>query len=393
MMNDSNGKSPIIPRGAAVLLVILATPAAIYFVFMLALVAGFPILFALLPLALAILGVILILLRPGKARRRTAVLLAVVCVLAAGSLGFKIGLDAYDRHLTVEDGAPFDTVDYLPFDPDSKIARLDGPASLRLSNPLPAVDGATALFPVYSAFVNAVYPSNIPPLNGDGGPFCYHNTIGGYARLAQGEIDVMFGAYPSEEQIEEARAAGRDLQFIPIGREGFVFFVNRKNPVDNLTSEQIRKIYSGEITNWKEVGGRDEPILAFQRNEGSGSQSALIRFMGDMPLMSPPTEQIVSMMAGIIERASDYRNHKNAIGFSFRYYADQLVGNKGIKLLTVDGVAPTVENIRAGRYPLTSEFYAVTTQSAGQTDALLEWILSSEGQELIERTGYAGIRP
>ena len=109
--------------------------------------------------------------------------------------------------------------------------------------------------------------------------------------------------------------------------------------------------------------------------------------------MSPPTEQIVSMMVGIIERASDYRNHKNAIGFSFRYYADQLVGNKGIKLLAVDGVAPTVENIRAGRYPLTSEFYAVTTQSAGQTDALLEWILSPEGQELIERTGYAGIRP
>lgn len=115
--------------------------------------------------------------------------------------------------------------------------------------------------------------------------------------------------------------------------------------------------------------------------------------MGDAPLMTPPTEQVEDLMSGIIERTSDYRNHKNAIGFSFRYYADQLVGNKGIKLLAVDGVAPTVENIRAGRYPLTSEFYAATTQSTEQIDALLEWILSPEGQELIERTGYAGINP
>ena len=73
--------------------------------------------------------------------------------------------------------------------------------------------------------------------------------------------------------------------------------------------------------------------------------------MGDAPLMTPPTEQVEDLMSGIIERTSDYRNHKNAIGFSFRYYADQLVGNKGIKLLAVDGVAPTVENIRAGPLP------------------------------------------
>ena len=102
------------------------------------------------------------------------------------------------------------------------------------------VDGATALFPVYSAFVGAVYPPDILPLGTADGPFQFHNTIGGYALLAKGEVDVMFGAYPSEEQIGEARAEGRELRFTPIGREGFVFFVNRNNPVESLTSEEIR---------------------------------------------------------------------------------------------------------------------------------------------------------
>ena len=392
-MNDSGRKPSAVLQTAAILLLVFAAPIAALYLFLLTLATGYSVLFALLPIAAAVFCILLILLRPGRARRNVGIVFAGVVLLSAVCLGVQFAHNAYDRYLTVEDGAPFDTADYLPFVQDSKVARLDGPASLRLGEPLPVVDGATALFPVYSAFVGAVYPPDILPLGAADGPFQFHNTIGGYALLAKGEVDVMFGAYPSEEQIGEARAEGRELRFTPIGREGFVFFVNRNNPVESLTSEEIRGIYSGEITNWKEVGGRDEPILAFQRNQGSGSQSALVRFMGDAPLMTPPTEQVEDLMSGIIERASDYRNHKNAIGFSFRYYADQLVGNKGIKLLAVDGVAPTVENIRAGRYPLTSEFYAATTQSTEQIDALLEWILSPEGQELIERTGDAGINP
>ena len=154
----------------------------------------------------------------------------------------------------------------------------------------------------------------------------------------------------------------------------------------------MRGIYSGAITNWNQLGGSNRKIEAFQRNANSGSQSALIRFMGNTPLITPPQDQIVDFMDGIIYRAADYQNHDNAIGFSFRYYAQDMIADKGIKLLSIDGIAPTVDNIRSGAYPLTSNFYAVTTQhSNANSQKLIDWILSPEGQPLIEQTGYAGI--
>ena len=71
---------------------------------------------------------------------------------------------------------------------------------------------------------------------------------------------------------------------------------------------------SGEITNWKQVGGKNEKIAAFQRNEGSGSQSMLERFMGDTPIMEAPTEMVTDLMSGIIEKVSNYKNKSNCTG-------------------------------------------------------------------------------
>ena len=172
-----------------------------------------------------------------------------------------------------------------------------------------------------------------------------------------------------------------------------MFFVHKDNPVDNLTTEQIKGIYSGEITNWKQVGGKNEEIAAFQRNEGSGSQSMLQRFMGDTPIMEAPTEMVNTMMSGIIEQVSSYRSKSNSIGFSFRYYVEGIIQNPDIKVLSVDGVAPTAENIRNGSYPIVTPMYAVTYEenTNENVDLLLQWILSEEGQYIIEETGYVGV--
>lgn len=109
--------------------------------------------------------------------------------------GVEIGRDAYDRYLTVDGSAPFDTVDHLPFDPDSKIVRLDGPASLRLTEPLPAVGQCDRPFPRLLRVCERGLSVRHPNAQ-HGRDFQYHNMIGGYALLSQGEIDVMFGAYP-----------------------------------------------------------------------------------------------------------------------------------------------------------------------------------------------------
>ncbi len=288
------------------------------------------------------------------------------------------------------DYSSIDTDKYLPFSKESDIARLDRSASVKFTDNLPRVDGAAAVFPLYSAFVNALYPDSVKL--GDG-VFFYNNTVDGYRALADRETDVFFGAYPSSSQIEYARENGVEFSYTPIGKEGFVFFVNKDNPVNNLTTLEVQKIYSQELTNWHKVGGKFSRIIPFQRNEGSGSQSMLERFMGNKKIMDPPVTLINDMM-GIIKVVSDYNNYKNAIGFSFRYYTEDLVNNENVKLLSIDGVSPTLENISSDKYPITTKLYAVTRRGEHtfNVDKLLDWILSSEGQELVYKTGYAKIK-
>ena len=112
-----------------------------------------------------------------------------------------------------------------------------------------------------------------------------------------------------------------------------------------------------------------------------------------MPLMKPPSEDIVTGMGGIINEVSQYRNYKNAIGFTFRYYSTEMVGNDQIKLLEIDGVAPTKENIRADTYPITSELYIVTAGTENpNVKPLIEWVLSEQGQALVEKVGYVPLK-
>lgn len=329
----------------------------------------------------------LVLLRNKKKFMKCWTAALAVLLLAAGINA------AYIRHddsITIDTAPSIDVARYLPFQENSDIATLDRKASLSLSGELPIVDGAAAVFPLYSAFVNATYPETTELYDG---VFEYHNTVGGYRCLADRNSDIFFGAYPSEDQIEYAREQGTEFVYTPIGKEAFVFFVHKDNPVDNLTSEQIRMIYTGQITNWKQLGGNNEPIFAYQRNEGSGSQSMFLRFMGDQVPMEPSTETQVGGMLDIIETVADYRNKDGSIGFSFRYYMEGIIKNPDVKLLSVDGVAPTVENIQSGAYPITATLYAVTWKGNNNQNVtrLLNWILSPEGQELVEKTGYVPI--
>ena len=120
----------------------------------------------------------------------------------------------------------------------------------------------------------------------------------------------------------------------------------------------------------------------------------LIRFMDDTPIMEPPTEMVNTLMSGIIEQVADYRSKAGSIGFSFRYYMEGIIKNPDVKLLSIDGIAPTPENIRNGTYPITTCLYAVTYEGNDNENAakLLDWILSEEGQYIISETGYTPIK-
>lgn len=205
---------------------------------------------------------------------------------------------------------------------------------------------------------------------------------------------MIFAVAPSATQKALAEQEKVKLILTTIGKEAFVFFVNSKNPVDNLTSQQIKDIYSGKITNWKVVSGHNQVIRTFQRNEDSGSQTTFLQFMQDTPVMTAPKEDVVVGMGGIIEQTADYKNYSNAIGFSFRFLTQTMVANQDIKLLSIDGVYPSIETIQSNKYPLTTSFFAVTLEdnNAENVRKLLNWILSSQGQYLIRKTGYIPIQ-
>lgn len=274
--------------------------------------------------------------------------------------------------------------EYLPFDEDSKVVDLD--ASLKLTEDLPVIDGAAGLFPVMSGFVNAVYPADSVTFDGENftpdSALQYSNTRGAYRAIVDGTVDIALCVAPSEEQLAYAAEQGVELVFTPIGRDAFVFLVNGNNPVDGLTTEQVRGIYAGTYTNWSQVGGDHSPIAALQRNEGSGSQSALLNFMGDTPVKN-----------------DRFTFLGRSIGFSFRFYVEDMMdmdpsdGGGGVKLLALDGVYPDTESIRSGAYPIVNDFYAVTRRGEENPNvqAFVDWMLSPEGQAIVDGSGYVGI--
>ena len=282
-----------------------------------------------------------------------------------------------------------DVEKYLPHNPESDLARID--SSLKLTDNLPVLDGAAALVPVYASFVDAVYPEG--SVTYEGGSFSddnfygenfaedskmqYKNTVRGYQAIVDGDTDILFCASPSAEQKKYAEDKKVELVYVPIGLEAFVFFVNENNPVDNLTTEQVRGIYAGEYTNWSQVGGVNRTINPVTRLEGSGSQSAMDAFMGETKIA--PKSPFAMLGA--------------SIGFSFRYYMDGIVDNQGVKMLSLNGVYPSAENIRNGDYPIIAQFYAIyrADNTNKNIPVMIDWILSDEGQTLIEESGYVRI--
>ncbi len=328
-------------------------------------------------------------------RRRKPYLITYVCLFLAVLIccGVQWGIAEYERSITIDVAPNINVDEYMPFREDSKIVKIDS-KTLKFTeeDELPRIDGASAAFPVYSAFVNAVYP-NTKETELHGGVFEYNTTSDGYRLLAQRKTDIFIGAGPSKSQVAYAEQCGTTFVYTQIGWEAFVFFVHKDNPINSLTVEQIKGIYSGEITNWSEVGGNDEKIIPFQRDEGSGSQSMMIRFMGDTPLMEAETKTIRGMGA-VVEEVVDYQSRAGSIGYSFRYYLEGIVQNPEVKMIAVEGVAPTAENIRNNTYPIIAPVYAVTYENNPNPNVarLVEWILSEEGQYIIEKTGYVGMK-
>ena len=323
---------------------------------------------------------------------KRVILYVLIFICLSGITGFQF----YDRStkiLTQDSEAEqirdeLDLYQYRPFRKNNLLKLLNEPAAISFYENYPKLDGATAAYPVYGAIAQALY-TGLDENTIERYVTC-SKTDKAYERLIRGEIDIFFGAQPSKQQIELAKENGVEFNLTPVAKEAFVFFVNKENPVNTLTLEQIQDIYQKKIVNWKIVGGNDEKIMPFQRPENSGSQTIMRAFvMRDKSLPAPLWEEYADLMKGIISQVATYRNYSSSVGYSFRYFATGMAPNDNITLLAINGIEPTVENIRDGSYPFTIEVYAVTAGPANEnTGKLIEWILSEQGQSFIETCGY-----
>lgn len=292
---------------------------------------------------------------------------------------------AYENGLSSTDLRP-----YHPDNPDNILPKIESSYHLQGTASLPRLDGAEAAYPVYAAFANACYDDLLSE-----GVFVpdyveFSNTLYGYYLLLYGERDIFFGAMPSAEQRRKAEEAGVELVLTPIAQEGFVFITAPDNPVQGLTVEDIRGIYSGAITSWCSLGGSGE-IVAFQRPKGSGSQTLLEYIMGDTPIMEPLQEQYIGGMLDLVSRVADYRNDRRSLGYTFRFFLNDMHRSDApsVSMMSVNGVYPSAEAIRTGSYPFTTYLYAITVKGNERVpQAFLDWMQGPEAQQLVETIGY-----
>ena len=294
---------------------------------------------------------------------------------------------------------------YMVYSQPGKLAALDHPAAFQIQDEadMPVMDGAEACYPLYAAAAKAVYQdiAHIESNWADSGErawtngkiVTFTNTVVGFERLIEGNVDLFFGARPSADQLAYAAEQGVELEITPIGREAFVFFVEEDEPVDGLTQDQLRAIYHGDVTDWSQVGGRAGKIAAFQRPAGSGSQTMMEYFMGEVSLKEPQTYETVGSMEGVIRHVAQYANQRGALGYSFRYFIQGLSQEKGVKLLAVDGVTPDLAHIEDGSYPLTVPLCLVTRKDDPNPNVgkMIDFFLSLDGQTLVRETGYGGL--
>ena len=293
----------------------------------------------------------------------------------------------------------------LPNEDAWALAVPEGEATLRLRASekarLPHLDGDSRLYPLYAACVAAVYPPEVRRERWDAGENPILTASDGdnpWQRLLDGDADVIFIPAPDPKASVWATLAARGLtvDFIPLCRDALVFPVNADNPVESLSVHQLKQIYAGEIDDWADAGAPGlGAVVAYQDEEDSDGRAAFQRLCGLEEMMDAP-EGVLSYegwFPDVCLGPAAYRNLPNALGYALRSRCAGLTAGGAVRLLRVDGVAPTDENIASGAYPFAETLYAVVLKDNHNPNvrALLDWLQSEQGRELAAGSGFAAL--
>jgi len=220
------------------------------------------------------------------------------------------------------------------------------------------------------------------------------NTHKSFVNLIDDKVEVIITARSiSRDEKAYAEEQGVTLIEMPIARDALAFMVNLKNPINNLSIEQIQGIYTGDIVNWSEVGGLDCMIKPYVRNRNSGSQEKFeTMVMAGLTIKDFPEMQIGTTMM-----TPYYQIEQDTAGIAFTpfYYYKVMVGSGSTKAIGVNDVAMTKENIITGAYPYTSNVYTAVRSDIDKSSVayrLFEFLTSEEGQAIVDESGYVPLQ-
>ncbi|OJU16510.1 MAG: hypothetical protein BGN88_13585 [Clostridiales bacterium 43-6] len=263
------------------------------------------------------------------------------------------------------------------------------------SGEYPKIDGSTANIPLAIALRQAVTGCDKAEAEAKTE---FTKTSNAYMALVQESEyapDLIIAYAPPKVAQDELNQSKIKIIKTPIGRDALVFITNNANPVNHLSTEQIKDIYSGKITNWKTVGGQDKKIEAFQRPEDSGSQGLMRSLvMKDVNMMNAPKGYYPAAMGGLIDALMEYDNSANSIGYSVYYYASEMYEKPGLKFISVDGVKPEKKTIQDKTYPYLNDFYVCireNTPKNSPTYRLYAFLTGQEGAAFINKQGYVSV--
>lgn len=194
------------------------------------------------------------------------------------------------------------------------------------------------------------------------------NAISGVSQIGMASRDLK----PEEKD--------SNLQELIIAYDGIVVVTHPSNPIKNLTMEQVKQIFTGEVTNWKEVGGKDMEIVVVSREDGSGSRDAFQEIVG---YESGQLIKNAIVASGNGNIKTTVAMNKHAIGFISFEYIDESVST-----MDINGVQATAENVLAGQYELSRPFLFVHKEDVPESaKQFMEFILTPEGQKIVETAG------
>ncbi len=268
----------------------------------------------------------------------------------------------------------------------------------------PRIDGSTSTLGLVRAVWRAMVDDSSAAF-GAGYPEEAGKTVPSYHKLLDGEADMIFVPYASEDVLQAADDAGVELEFHKVAAEALIFITPKDNSADNITREQVRSIYlHNAIDNWKKLGGPRRKLVPICRNADSGSQSQLDNLVLDNEPMHPAIEKnhVELTMEGMLDQVAYYHSggfdgkptRSYALGYTLYSYLINMTEMTGVgdnlKILDYEGITPERENIADGSYPLADGYYAVIRSDLPEDHsarAIISWLQSEDGVAAIERIG------